>query len=153
MGIIWKTQATSKAIRSSKIIPKTHFPETIWKCVCSYSIFQSILELYFLVRFWSDSFRELLGNNMSKKYKKIYKTTQHSCLHPQVAKLLLATMETGKGDTKCQVLQALKSLLCSAESQGTSTLAGTEHMRQSKCVKCSFSIYNPPCAVSESWVD
>lgn len=79
---------------------------------------------------------------------------QHSCLHPQVAKLLLATMETGKGDTKCQVLQALKSLPCSAESQGTSTLAGTnERMSQNKHVKCSFSIYNPPCVVSESLVE
>lgn len=51
---------------------------------------------------------------------------QHSCLHTQVAKLLLATMETGKGDTKCQVLQALKSLPCSAESQGTNQHAGRD---------------------------
>jgi len=60
-------------------------------------------------------------------------------------------METGKGDAKRQVLQALKSLPYTAESQGISTLARTkEHTSQNKRVKYSLSIYNLPCVVSES---
>lgn len=152
MGIIFNTQAASKVVRPLTFIPEKHtflklyerpfvgIPHfnLFWRCIFEHSFGVTPSESHYATTY-------------QKQYKKTYKTMQCSCLHPQVAKLLLATMETGKGDAKCQVLQALKSLPYTAESQGTSMLARTkEHMSQNKLVKCSFSIYNLPCVVAES---
>lgn len=72
---------------------------------------------------------------------------QFSYLHLHVAKLLHATMETEKGDAKCQFFS---HYLNTAESQGTSMLArAKEHMGQNKPVKYSFSVCNLPFVFSQ----
>lgn len=111
MGIIRKPQATSKVVRLSTFIPEKHallkvykkafvgtpYFNCFWRCIFEYSFGVTPSESHYAIPY-------------QKEYKKIYKAMYYSYLHPQVTKLLLAAMETGKGDAKCKVLQALKSL-------------------------------------------
>lgn len=136
VGIIWKIQASRKVVNPSTFIPEKY---TCLKTVPYFSPVQ----------------RHIFDLILQKEHQKTHKSKQRSHLPPQITKLLPATIKTGRGEAKRQVLQAAKSLPYSAEPQGSSTLARTkECLSLNKQVECLFSVYNLPCVVSEfRWIN
>lgn len=134
VGIIWKIQASRKVVNPSTFIPE--------KYICLKT-----------VPYFSPVQRHIFDLILQKEHQKTHKSKQRSHHPPQVTKLLPATIKTGRGEAKRQVLQAAKSLPYSAEPQGSSTLVRTKESLN-KQVECLFSVYNLPSVVSEfRWIN